>query len=408
MTDIERTPSGARVEQGSGSSGDPVSRRPRRSSRAAVIAALGLAIAVAAAALGFGHVFTTTTAGPASATAGSIGAATIIQSPPTSTPLSASAIAAKVDPGLVDIKVGLGYSGAGGSATGIVLTPTGEVLTNNHVVNGATSISATDIGNGRTYTATVVGYDRGHDVAILQLGGASGLRTAPLGESATASVGARVLALGNAGGRGGTPVASAGRITGLGQTITASDAFGVNAQSLGGLIRTDAAVRPGDSGGPLVNAYGQVIGMDAASNASPYVAQWSVKQGFAIPIDEAVTIGRQIEAGVATAGAHIGPSGFLGVQVVPSSQADGALGVTTTPTSGALIAGVVHGDPAQKAGIARGDVITAVNGHTVASASGLTDLLSAHHPGDSVQLQWVDPSGATHTATVTLASGPPA
>jgi S1-C subfamily serine protease len=323
-------------------------------------------------------------------------------------PLAASAIAARVDPGLVDINVYFMGGGGRGAATGMVLTPTGEVLTNNHVVQGATRITARDVGNGRTYSATVVGYDRAHDVAVLQLRGASGLQTVPLGAS-TPSVGARVTALGNAGGVGGTPTVAQGRIVGLDRTIVASDMGGGNAEQLRGLIVTNAPIRPGDSGGPLVNDFGQVIGMDAAASGGQAAQGGSRARGFAIPMDEALSITRQIEAGAGSSTVHVGGTGFLGVQIVPAAQLGPGFGVGRGGRPrGAVVGGVLPGYPAQQAGLAQGDVITSVDGHVVTSPSVLSGLLSVHHPGDAVRLGWVDPSGQTHAATVRLASGPAA
>ena len=181
-------------------------------------------------------------------------------------PLTAAQIASKVNPGLVDVVTTLGYQNGEAAGTGMVLTSSGEVLTNNHVIDGATSIKATDIGNGRTYTAKVVGYDKTHDVAVLQLEGASGLQTVSL-SSASPRTGQKVTALGNAGGKGGTPSKVTGTITGLNQSITASDESAGDAERLTGMIGHDAAIQPGDSGGPLVDTYGQVIGMDTAAPA---------------------------------------------------------------------------------------------------------------------------------------------
>ena len=176
-----------------------------------------------------------------------------------------------------------------------MLTSNGEVLTNNHVVDGATKISVTDIGNGETYSATVVGYDLGRDVAVLQLQGASGLKTAQLATSKP-SIGEAVVAIGNAGGTGGTPTSAGGSITALGQSITASDELTGSSEQLSGLIEVNANVEAGDSGGPLVNAAGQVIGMDtAASQSFAFSAQGNA--GFAIPISAAIPIAKDIEAG---------------------------------------------------------------------------------------------------------------
>jgi S1-C subfamily serine protease len=391
---------------------DPGGGRSRRLRHRTTIV-VGLALVAVAASLI--TMYSVHLSGPSAARAGtraSTGASfDVVQSSRPGPPASTAAITARVDPGLVNINVGNGSTGARGQATGMVLTSSGVVLTNNHVVRGATRISATDVGDGRTYAASVVGYDRSADVAVIQLKGASGLQTVPLGDSSTVAVADRVLALGNAGGGGGTPRVAKGQVTALRQSITASDIGGLNAERLHGLIGTNAAVRPGDSGGPLVNDAGQVIGMDAAASAgaSPYVAQPSGPQGFAIPIDAALAIARQIEAGTSSATVHVGPTGFLGVEVVPSARFGGGLANAAGSSShGALVAGALPGYPAARIGLKQGDIIMAVDGRSVASAAKLTDLLSAHHPGDSVQLRWTDPSGRTHNASVTLVSGPAA
>ncbi|HET9117522.1 MAG TPA: trypsin-like peptidase domain-containing protein, partial [Pseudonocardiaceae bacterium] len=181
-------------------------------------------------------------------------AALPVSSDASSGALDLSTVAASVNPAVVDINTQLGDGNGRGAGTGIVLTPSGEVLTNNHVINGATTITATDVGNGQTYPATVVGYDRSHDIAVLQLQGASGLQTASIGDSSTVAVGDQIAAIGNAGGRGGTPSAAAGTVSALDQMITVSDEFTGDSEQLAGLIQVAADVQPGDSGGPLVNA----------------------------------------------------------------------------------------------------------------------------------------------------------
>src|SRR5215813_4731321 len=248
------------------------------------------------------------------------------------TALTTSQIAAKVNPGLVDVVSTVGYQGAKAAGTGMVLTPTGEVLTNNHVIDGATSIKAIDVGNGRTYAAKVVGYDKSHDVSVLQLQGASGLQTVAL-SSARPRVGQKVIALGNAGGKGGTPSVATGRITGLHQSITASDEGSGDAERLTGMIGHNSDIQPGDSGGPLANTYGQVIGMNTAGSASPSTAGEGQQPGpartqaFAIPITEAATIASQIEAGTPSPTTHLGGTAFLGVQTSPGTGGfGGAIG----------------------------------------------------------------------------------
>ena len=330
------------------------------------------------------------------------------------TVLTTSQIAAKVDPGLVDVVTTLGYQNGTAAGTGMVLTSSGEVLTNNHVIDGATSIKVTDVGNGRTYTAKVVGYDKTHDIAVLQLQGASGLQTVTL-SSSSPQTGQKVVALGNAGGKGGTPSVAIGTVNSLGQTITASDQSSGNAEQLTGLIGTNAAIQPGDSGGPLVNTYGEVIGMDTAASTSPTTTGFQPQSGqtqtqaFAIPISEASSIASQIEAGTPSSTVHLGATAFLGVQTSSAGiGSDGSGFGGSSTSSGAIIAGVVSGSAAAQAGLVAGDQITSVAGQTVTSSSDIQSVLGSHHPGDKISISWTDQSGQSQTATVVLDAGPAA
>jgi S1-C subfamily serine protease len=321
------------------------------------------------------------------------------------TVLSTSQIASRVDPGLVDVVATDGLEQATSAGTGIVLTSNGEILTNNHVIEGATSIKVTDIGNGRTYTASIVGYDSTHDVAVIQLQNASGLTVASLGDSSSVQSGDTVVALGNAGGKGGTPSVASGTVTGLDQSITASDELSGVSEQLTGLIETNADIQAGDSGGSLVNSYGQVIGMDtAASSGYSFQSQdgQSAEQAYAIPIDTALSIAKQIEAGTTSATVHIGATAFLGVGF--SSQS----GFPGTSGSGATIAEAVSGSPAAKAGLVAGDEITSVGGTSVSSAEDVAHALVKYHPGDTIAVTYTNASGESQTANVTLATGPAA
>ncbi|MGH3786712.1 MAG: trypsin-like peptidase domain-containing protein [Pseudonocardiaceae bacterium] len=217
-------------------------------------------------------------------------------SPPVSGEESAdlSALAASVSPALVDIHVRLNEDAAA-AGTGIVLSSSGQVLTNNHVVDGATSIRVTNVGNGRAYPATVVGYHRSRDIAVLQLQGATGLQAAAIGDSSRVAVGDDIGAIGIAGGRDDTPSIAGGKVVALDQTITVRDEQTGNGQRLTGLIQVSAQLQPGYSGGPLVNTAGQVIGVNtAAATRSP--SQTSDGEGFAIPINDAIAISEQITA----------------------------------------------------------------------------------------------------------------
>jgi S1-C subfamily serine protease len=349
--------------------------------------------------------------------------------------LSTSQIAGRVDPGLVDVKATLGYQEATSLGTGIVLTSNGEILTNNHVINGATSVSVTDIGNGKTYKATVVGYDESHDIAVLQLSGASGLTTATTGDSSTVSVGNSVVALGNAGGVGGTPSVAAGSVTALNQSITASDASSGSSEQLTGLIETNANIQAGDSGGPLVNSHGQVVAIDTAASTNYQFggnggngglggnggsgssgssnsgnSGASATQGFAIPINTALSIAKQIDAGQGSSTAHIGATAFLGLEIANSSSSGQGFGQGSSQGSsqGVEIAGTQSGTPAAQAGIVQGDVVTALDGKSVSTGTNITEILVGHHPGDKVSITWTDTSGQSHTATLTLGTGPAA
>jgi S1-C subfamily serine protease len=343
-------------------------------------------------------------------------------------PLSASQIAQRVDPALVDVVSTLGDQGASAAGTGIVLTSNGEVLTNNHVVRGATSIKVTDVGNGRTYTAKVVGYDATKDVAVIQLQNASGLTTANLGDSSSVQTGDAVTALGNAGGKGGTPSVASGGVTALNQSITASDeGSGANSEQLSGLIETNADIQPGDSGGALVNSYGQVIGMNtAASSGTQFQSDsgQSAAQAYAIPIDKAESTAEQIEAGQSSSTVHIGATAFLGIETDGSSSGsgsgdsggfggfggfgDGSGSNGSGTSSGVTIAGALSGSPAASAGLTQGDTITSVGGQTVSSSSDIQQILVKYHPGDKISISWLDQSGQSQTTTVTLANGPAA
>jgi S1-C subfamily serine protease len=295
---------------------------------------------------------------------------------------------------VVDVDTVLKYQQSEAAGTGIVLTAAGEILTNNHVVEGATSISVTVVATGKSYVATVVGTDASHDVAVLQLKGASGLTPAHLGTSGHVAVGDAVTAVGNAGGRGGTPTVATGQVTALGQSITATDDLGGHVEQLTNLIQVDAPLQPGESGGPLYDAKGEVIGMDTAGSAIRRSRTRST-EGFAIPIDDALAVAKRIETGQSGGGVVIGSPGFLGVGVQDA-----------TTRSGAEVTQIVSGSPAAAIGLQVGDVLVGVDGKTITSADTVAGALQAHHAGDAVKVAWVDQSGGQHSATATLIEGP--
>lgn len=367
---------------------------------------------------------------------------------------SEQSVVNKVEPGMVIINTQLQYNSEAAAGSGMVINPDGLVLTNNHVIENATKLSATVVGTGKTYPATVVGYDKTGDIALIKLTGAPSLKTVPIGNSSTVKKGDAVVALGNAEGQGSV-VPAAGQITGLNQTITASDQGGsITSEKLTGMLQTSANVVSGDSGGPLANASGQVIGMDTAGD-SVNVGSQAPSSGFAIPINTALAVAKQIAAGKASSKIQIGYPPFIGVYIAqgnavsPQQQAQeqeqgqgnpfGGLGgggfgggpgngfggqgqapscynnnsdlqipqQVAPVNSGTLIDGVICNSPAASAGMTGGAVITAVNGQQAGPPSHLSSILAKLKPGDTASITWVSPEGKQTTTRLHLVAGPP-
>jgi len=353
-----------------------------------------------------------------------------------------------VEPGVVVINSRLDDDpdATGAAGTGMIISRSGMVLTNNHVIDATNGLTATVISTGKTYPARWLGYDKGSDVAVIQLDGASGLTTVPLGNSAALRVGDDVVAMGNAGGTGKIRTAT-GSITALDQAITASDdGDGESAEHLTGMLQTDADIVRGDSGGPLASAAGKVIGMDTAAAGGTGTSQQEI--AFAIPINKAMTIARQIIADKPGKGIHVGAAGFAGV-LVPSAPGGGQ-NTETSPrkqlqqteesepqqpfgggsrpapascvpnaayagipqhiapvASGALVLAALCQTPAAAAGLTAGDVITDAARQQVSSPASLTGILSHLPSGTKITMTWVTPAGHTVTRGVTLAQVPP-
>jgi S1-C subfamily serine protease len=353
------------------------------------------------------------------------------------TSVGEQAIVNKVAPGLVVINTTLQYSSETAAATGMVISSDGLVLTNNHVIEDSTSISARTA-TGRTYTAKVVGYDVTGDIALIRLQGASGLRTVPIGNSSAPKTGDSVVAMGNAEGQNAI-VPAAGQVTALNQTITAGDQGGsITQETLHNMIETNANVVSGDSGGPLANSAGQVIGMDTAGNDGGFAVQQS-SAGYAIPIATALTVAQRIAQGQASSTVTIGYPPFMGIFIGQGSNSDpqaqaqqqnggngfGGFGGTgnqgcytsdrnlaapqniANVNSGTLILGTVCGSPAAAAGMTAGSVITAVNGQAIGSPESLTGVVSKFQPGTTIQVTWVSPSGQRSVSNIALTAGPP-
>jgi len=347
-------------------------------------------------------------------------------------PLSKSAqdIAAMVRPGVVLINTALQYNSERAAGTGMVINSDGLVLTNNHVIEDSTSITVTIPATGKTYPATVLGYDKTGDIALIRLQGASGLTTVPVGNASSVKAGESVVALGNAGGQNSI-AAAAGQVTALDQTITASDEAGsTTSETLHGMIQTDANIVAGDSGGPL-SGPGGVIGMDTAGNNAGAQQQ---AVGFAIPVNTALSVARQIAAGQPSSVVAVGYPPFLGIFVGSGSasspqsqeqQAQQQYGTGQSPacsdsnaglmapsavapvSSGVLVDGTICGSPAAGAGLTGGAVITAINGQSVSSPDQLSSTLARFRPGDTISVTWVSPAGQRTTSSIRLTAGPP-
>ena len=314
-------------------------------------------------------------------------------------PLDQSALLSQVVPGLVDINTTMSYQGAIGNGTGILLNPDGEVLTNNHVIEGATEITAVSLANSRSYPVDVIGFDRDNDIALVRLRGAGGLPTAVLGTSSTVAVGDPIAAIGHSNGSGAPPSYAPGAVTQIGASVRASNEAGGNTRELYDLIRVAADIRPGDSGGPLVNSAGQVVGVNVAATLTYRKDEVTGGEGFAIPIDRALAIANQIRSGAASDSIHIGDTAFIGVAIAdPPLFGNGP--------AGAIVRQVLPGTPALAIGLFGGDVITAVDGIPITSASDLSDVMNKRRPGDTVMLTWVDRGGIVRNAPLVLAKGP--
>src|SRR5580692_8887406 len=433
----------------------PMPPMPPRPPRRRVGALSYLLVALAAGALGAGSVVAlyhpasnnTSVASPQP----SSGALTPAKPPSSAAPLPSSsspstsageqAVVNKVAPGLVIINTTLQYKSEQAAATGMVINPDGLVLTNNHVVEGSTSITARTA-NGHQYHAKVLGYDVTGDIALIQLQGASGLTTVPLGNSTSVKTGDSVVAMGNAEGQSAI-VPATGQVTALNQTITAGDQGGtITQETLHNMIQTNANIVSGDSGGPLANTAGQVIGMDTAGNDGGFAVQQN-SSGYAIPINNALAVAGQISQGQASSTVTIGYPPFLGVYIGqgsdsnPQAQAaqqnsgNGAGGgfggfggngnqncytsnqnlvapaSIANVSSGTLIVGTICGGPAMAACMTAGSVITAVNGQAIGAPDSLTGVVSKFRPGTTINVTWVSPSGHRSTSSLKLSAGPP-
>ncbi|MDQ1404344.1 MAG: hypothetical protein QOG03_2660 [Actinomycetota bacterium] len=294
------------------------------------------------------------------------------------------AILANIQPAVVTIRTQAYQRGdffpSQGAGSGTLISADGEVMTNAHVVDGATSINVYLTGDTKPHPADLVGTDTTNDVALVKIRNASGLPTATLGKSADLRVGDGVVAIGDALDLGATPTVTSGIVSALGRAIQSQS------ESLSGLIQTDAAINPGNSGGPLVDAQGRVVGMNTA------VAGNAQNIGFAIPIDKAKPIVDNLRD-------------HPGTTAQTSAASRPLLGVSVTDDqsgAGALVANVVSGSPADKAGLQVGDLVTKIDDQAINSAGDLISVTQSHKPGDKLSITYTR-SGSSHTVKVTLA-----
>jgi S1-C subfamily serine protease len=329
------------------------------------------------------------------------------------------AVVDKADDSVVNINTTL--DGGAAAGTGIIISSSGLVLTNNHVIADSKSIRVEVVDTGKTYAATVLGYNIVDDVAVIQLQDVSGLKAADIGSSEHLAIGDVIVALGNAGGVGGQPTTAAGSVIAKDQQITASESDGSRAQVLSDLIQVNANIRAGDSGGPLVDENGAVVGMNAAASSrnglGGFPSAGGQNEGYAIPIEKAMAIAKKIVSKEGGENIHVGANrALIGVKIVDDSSSTGrsgglgGLGGGRSTGNGAVVSSepdAVEGGAA-KAGISPGSTITAVDGVSITSSTALTKLMVQYQPDDKIDVTWIDPSGSTHRATVALGSGPPA
>ncbi len=272
---------------------------------------------------------------------------------------------------------GQSYTGSA-AGTGMIVTSDGYILTNKHVIDGASKITVV-LDDGTSYTdVEVAAVDPLNDVAFLKIKDVNNLKPVTLGDSKTVAVGQQVIAIGNALGQYQNSV-TAGIVSGTGRSLTATDSTGSVSEELSDMIQTDAAINSGNSGGPLVNAAGEVIGINTATSGT------AENMGFAIPISSVKGMLKQLmETGKASR-AYVG---VYGVDIT----ADVAKEYNLPVSAGAYLyntskySSVIKDSPADKAGLKDKDIVTAVNGAKIGTAGSLSSLIGEYKPGDTVQL----------------------
>lgn len=274
-----------------------------------------------------------------------------------------------------------------GAGTGIVIDPSGLVLTAYHVVDDGGRLEVAEAGSDETLAARVLGFDRGKDIALLQVDAPTDLATVRIGDSDTVKVDDAVIARGNAP-RSGTPLTRReGEVKESKHDIELVDGAWHR-----GYLRTNVEIKSGDSGGALLDEEGRVVGLNAASRDG-------TSTSFHVPINEALAIADQIRSGQSTATVHVGPPAALGVAI------DVDVWGVERPALGVRVREIAPDGPAARGGIVPGDVIVAFNGRPITSWVELLAALDAEQPGNRVELTWVDREFISHTALFTLETG---
>jgi len=302
------------------------------------------------------------------------------------------AVAQKVLPSVVYISVrtvsptafGFGQV-VQGVGSGVIFDPKGYILTNDHVVGDAQSITVV-LSDGRKFQAQLIGRSPQNDIAVIKIDGTN-LPVATLGDSDQLKIGQWVVAIGNALGLEGGPTVTVGIVSALNRTLSAQETGGTTMEHL---IQTDAAINPGNSGGPLVDLNGNVIGINTAK------IQSAEGIGFAIAINQAKQIVQQLLSGT--------PQGYLGVAVVTVTPALAAR-YNLPVNQGVLIVDVSQGSPAAQSGLRPGDVVIQADGKNMTSASDLEQTIRSHKPGDKLTLT-INRNGQQQTITATLGQAP--
>ncbi len=362
----------------------PASRPPRRRT-----AALLLCGALLCSGTGAATALLVDDDAPAAATGIARGTGTV-QPASSASGGTAQSAAAAVSPSVVTISVTTSTPGpfggtqtGGGTGSGIVLRSDGTILTNNHVVAGATSVTVTSA-DGKAFPATVVGTDPSSDLAVVRADGAGELPAAVFADSDELAVGQAVLAVGAPLGLSNT--VTEGIVSTLDRPVRTGD--GASESSVIDAVQTDAAINPGNSGGALVDLAGRVVGVNSAIATAGSGSSGNIGVGFAIPSNEAVQVAEQLLAD----GTADHP--LLGVAVGETAG---------TAPAGALLTGVTAGGPAAAAGLQAGDVVTRVGDRAVVDADSLVVAVRDHAPGATVDIAYTR-DGRARTTSATLAS----